>query len=216
MYQAPTLMLLLALQSTVGAAAGCGDVFDTNIGPFDYSDPSYHSPNGSVGMLRTVEKAHFTPRVEQLIGGQSTSVMMADIAYTLGKFPNHHRALYSLIKYDKRLGGRLPQTGKSFEQSVECYFQRALQFRPADGNTLQLYGLYHHLNGRHEQARDAYLAAVRYLDSAQVHYNLGLVYLELGNLEQAAEHARRAYTLGHPLPGLRNKLAERGVELAGP
>ena len=47
-------------------------------------------------------------------------------------------------------------------------------------------------------------------DSPEIHYFLGLAYLNLKDLDLASEHARRAYDLGYPLPGLRNKLAAAG------
>ena len=46
--------------------------------------------------------------------------------------------------------------------------------------------------------------------SAEVKYNLGLLQIEAGQIDQAVESARAAYALGHPLPGLRNKLQRLG------
>ena len=46
--------------------------------------------------------------------------------------------------------------------------------------------------------------------SAEIHYFLGLLLVEMGEMEPAVEHARSAYALGYPLPGLRNKLQEKG------
>jgi tetratricopeptide (TPR) repeat protein len=47
-------------------------------------------------------------------------------------------------------------------------------------------------------------------ESAEVHYSLGLLYLEEGDIGAAQEHARIAYSRGYPLPGLRRKLAAGG------
>jgi tetratricopeptide (TPR) repeat protein len=47
-------------------------------------------------------------------------------------------------------------------------------------------------------------------ESAEIHYNLGLVYIELGDMQAAVKHAQRAYELNHPLPGLREKLRKLG------
>ena len=46
--------------------------------------------------------------------------------------------------------------------------------------------------------------------SAEINYNLGLILLELGDLDGAARHAELAYDLGYPLPGLRAKLQRLG------
>ncbi|HEY7640182.1 MAG TPA: hypothetical protein VH814_10690 [Steroidobacteraceae bacterium] len=47
-------------------------------------------------------------------------------------------------------------------------------------------------------------------DSSTLHYFLGLNYLDLRDYEQAQAQARLAYSLGYPLPGLRQKLAAAG------
>jgi tetratricopeptide (TPR) repeat protein len=49
--------------------------------------------------------------------------------------------------------------------------------------------------------------------SATLHYYLGLASLESGDKQSAVEYARKAYSAGFPLPGLRNKLAAAGVSL---
>jgi tetratricopeptide (TPR) repeat protein len=49
--------------------------------------------------------------------------------------------------------------------------------------------------------------------SAELHYFLGLTLIDAKNYEKAQEHARRAYELGYPLPGLANKLAAVGYPL---
>jgi hypothetical protein len=50
-------------------------------------------------------------------------------------------------------------------------------------------------------------------NSAEVHYNFGLLYVATGELDLAVEHANRAYGLGFPLPGLRRMLANAGRPL---
>ena len=43
-------------------------------------------------------------------------------------------------------------------------------------------------------------------DSAEINYNLGLIYLDLGDISNAETHAEAAYQMGYPLPGLRRRL----------
>ena len=45
---------------------------------------------------------------------------------------------------------------------------------------------------------------------ANVAYNLGLIYVDLKDYENAREYAKRAYDGGFPLPGLRQKLVQAG------
>jgi tetratricopeptide (TPR) repeat protein len=49
--------------------------------------------------------------------------------------------------------------------------------------------------------------------SAEINYFLGLVLVDLKDYAGAREYARKAYTLGYPLPGLRDKLARAGYPL---
>jgi tetratricopeptide (TPR) repeat protein len=49
--------------------------------------------------------------------------------------------------------------------------------------------------------------------SAEVENALGLAYFQEKNYQKASEHARKAYSLGYPLPGLRDKLAKAGYPL---
>jgi tetratricopeptide (TPR) repeat protein len=49
--------------------------------------------------------------------------------------------------------------------------------------------------------------------SAEINYFLGLVLVDLKDYAAAREYARKAYTLGYPLPGLRDKLARAGYPL---
>ena len=46
--------------------------------------------------------------------------------------------------------------------------------------------------------------------TAELHYFLGLVYADLEEYPRARAHAAKAYSMGYPLPGLRNKLKAVG------
>lgn len=47
-------------------------------------------------------------------------------------------------------------------------------------------------------------------ESSEIHYFLGLFYTDQKEYSTAVEHARKAYALGYPLPGLRQKLHRLG------
>ena len=90
-----------------------------NFGPYDYVTDKEKLP--------VVERRHFTPQVEQLVKGESTLDPMRDVNYTLVRFPNHHRALYSAVRFS--LGEASNSKGN---YSAECYLQRAINFSPSD------------------------------------------------------------------------------------
>lgn len=181
----------------------CGDVFDVAFGPFDYTSPSDRTN------LPIVENHHFDSTVESLERGLTSSRAMDDIAYTLRAFPNHHRALNAVARMDLEKGGipldLLP---------AQCWFDRAIRFRPDDGTVWLVYANYQVRKGWEEEALQSYAEAKALLpDSPEVDYNLGLLYFKLGQYEKALLHARSAYAADYPLQGLRRKLSEKGYEI---
>jgi tetratricopeptide (TPR) repeat protein len=46
--------------------------------------------------------------------------------------------------------------------------------------------------------------------SAELHYFLGHIYIDVNDLDSATDHAKLAYDLGYPLPGLATKLRRLG------
>ena len=47
-------------------------------------------------------------------------------------------------------------------------------------------------------------------ESANLYYNIGLIYLDLKQYDKSLENAHRAYKMGFPLPGLRDRLKKAG------
>ena len=200
--------LAVAFLSAAGLAASgivwaqtppCG-ALTNSYGPFDYRT--------SKAELKIVEDYHFTPDVETLRHG-NTATVGGDIDYTLRASPNHHRALMSMVnlavrtKSDKPLGPRL---------TVDCYFDRAMRFANDDGAVRIIYGIYLYRTGKKVEARRV-LEDARKIDDGDpnLHYNLGVVYFDLGDKENALASAQKAYQLGAQLPGLKEKLRKAGI-----
>jgi tetratricopeptide (TPR) repeat protein len=95
---------------------------------------------------------------------------------------------------------------------VECYFERAVRFQPNDATVHQIYAYYLVRLGRKRDALTQIDLASNLGgdDNANLHYNIGLVYFDLGEYDKSLEHARKAYELGFELSGLKNKLAKAG------
>lgn len=197
-------LLLLSLaainQSILAQEAVCGSLRN-HFGPFDYRTARPED-------IQNVESNHFTPRVENLIGGNKTVTPGGDMAYTLHVFPNHPRALMSLIKFSERKKSiRLPE----MKYTVPCYFERAERFRPDDAWVKTLHGIYLLRSEKHVAAKEKLEQALALAeDDPNVHYNLGLAYFDLNEYEKALGAAHRAYALGFPLPGLRDMLQRAG------
>ena len=170
-----------------------------NYGPFDYITDRE--------MLFRVDDNHFSPQVEQLLAGDTTRHPMGDVNYTLVRFPNHHRALYTAIRFS--LGESSFDGLDRFP--AECFLQRANNFSPNDPVPFMLYGLYLHRLGELDEALEKYQKAEELTPGdANLLYNLGLIHFDLGNFTQAKQYAEKAYSLGIELPGLRRKLQEEG------
>lgn len=197
------------------ASPVCGDIANA-FGPFDYRDPTVRQ--GQSPPLFLVESAHFTPEVESLIGGHS-GYLWGDLDYTLRAFPNHHRALYAFTRYEIRERQKSKQSGQPYQPheangrpiTAECYFDRAIRWRPDDPTVRLLYGLYLQLIGKLDQALVQYKLSEKIQPkSADLNYNMGLLYFDLKQYSLAKQYAQKAYQLGYPLPGLRKKLAGVG------
>ncbi|WP_146003606.1 hypothetical protein [Kineobactrum sediminis] len=130
-----------------------------------------------------------------------------DLAYTLGAWPNHHRALNAISRYQMVSSRK----GEQLRIPAECWFQRAIQFSPRDATTRMLYAMHLQKVGKLEAARAIYVEALE-LDSRniQLHYNYGLLLAAMKNYPEARRHAKIAYDAEFPLPGLRNQLSRAG------
>ena len=183
---------------------GCGSL-DNAYGPYDYTNPVHKRDK-----LNIVEGYHFTSEVENLEKGISAHLPGPDLDYTLRAFPNHHRALYSMARYQLQHPTIVPPPGASY--SAECWFKRAMQFKPDDGTIYVIYGIYLHKKGELSNSLTQYKHAIDIIpESSELHYNMGLLYIDLKDYNSALTHAKSAYDLGYPLPGLRRKLERLGV-----
>ncbi|WP_081487600.1 TIGR02996 domain-containing protein [Rubrivivax gelatinosus] len=196
---------LMALCFASGAQAlnqevpGCGNLSNA-FGPWDY-----RIDRGEPLML--VESAHFTPIVEALVRG-ATGKLGQDIDYTLRAFPNHHRALVAAARLADR--DKTPQP-QGFNYSIDCYFERAIQFKPEDTTARMLYADW---LARHGQ-RDIAMKQLQFVeakagDNPITVYNLGLVYFQVGDHASALRMAHRAAALGVTRPELTTQLKNAG------
>ena len=180
---------------------------------------NYNEATRGQGRLELVERHHFTEEVRSLRPG---SRHVPDLDYTIRWYPNHHPALYTMIRYAteeiyaeraEEEWSRTDRDGRAYTPP-ECMLQRAINYAPEDHRVRVLAGLFFHRLDHFEEARAHYDEAVSLApESAEAHYNLGLLLTDMERYEEAREHARAAYRLGYPLDGLRNRLARAGHSL---
>ncbi len=195
-----SLLLMIAYGASMPAYADC---------------PAYvkHDPGGDYTNaddrqgLQVVESFHFSKKVENLVQGMSGS-LGGDISYTLEHFPNHHRALAAMAKLSLR--DKKPQPNGA-RYPIDCFFDRAIRFKPDDATVRMVYGSYLLSAGQNDAALVQLNEAARLApDHPTINYNLGLMYMKKKDYAQARSYAWKAYGLGFPLPGLKNKLLEAG------
>lgn len=180
-------------------ADACGSL-TTHYGPYDYRTDRNKLP--------IVEKHHFSPAVENLIQDPNWTPVGGHLAYTLNAFPNHHRALASVVRYGERTRTAQP---RYLEYSVDCYFERALRFRPDDTVVRLLFADYLARTKRTSEAIPHIdYARAAATDNPLTQYNVGLLYVEVERYDDALRQAHLAMAQGVTLDGLKKKLEEKG------
>lgn len=192
-YIVPAVLLLAT--AAAGAKPYCGELTNA-IGPFDYREPP---PDA----LYMVEMAHYTEEVAAGVKG-NTGAIGGDLDYTLRAFPNHVKALTTMAMVAARM--KVNQL-TSARYPVECYFERAVRFKPDDGMAWGAYGKYLYGVGQEERAMPLLKKAHDMApDNPSVNYNLGIAYFRAKQYDLAVKHAKAAYQHDFPFDGLRNML----------
>lgn len=216
---AMSLIGLLMSVTCLAEASGMGNCEPVG-GPmtWDYQDQANWKPSGDAPQTRIklVENVHFNQDVESLRRGNTTVDPLGDIAYTLRRFPNHTRALWAVSRYWRTERNKAFGRRAGVGMTAECAFYRARQFKPQDGAVRLVFAAHLQAVGDLREAREQYQVAQSLgVDSADFHYNFALLLFDMEQYEEAKDHAKKAYALGHPLPGLRNKLIDAGIDFSG-
>ncbi len=196
-----------AALSAAGAAfaqddgSACGSLANS-FGPFDYRTQRGES-------LQLVESAHFTAPIETLVRGRSGGASPAgDLDYTLRAYPNHHRALISVMRYGEKSKSPHP---RDLRYSVECYFDRATRFKPDDAIVRMIFATFLGASQRAPEAMKQLEQATSLAkDNPFTHYNIGLIYLDMKVYDKALAQAHTAYGMGFTHPDLKNGLVAAG------
>lgn len=205
-----SLGLCVNAHAQTGSTA-CGDLAN-GFGPYDYRQHagSQDFKTNQNNPLYLVHSAHFRPEMEALShGGQGPkSDVGPELDYTLRAFPNHHRALDAMVRLSDRLKMDPPRGAR---YNVECWFDRAIRFRPDDTIVRMIYATY---LGKQKRVPDALsqleIAAAAAKDNPFTRYNIGLIYFDLNEFDRALTEAHIAYGLGMQRTELRDKLTSTG------
>lgn len=197
--------LLIALSAGLPASAqtlgpSCGTLSSAGqYGPYDFRTDH--------DKVQIVLATHFTPAIEALLPTR-LGPPGGDIDYTLRALPNYHRALIAMMRLGEKQKTSRP-TGSRY--TIDCWFERAMVFRPDDAVVRMIYSTYLQSQARIAEANAQLgLATVYAKDNAFTHYNIGLHYFKLGNYEKALAQAHEAKALGWTKTELRDQLQSVG------
>lgn len=191
---------------------GCGSL-EASFGPFDYRPDKYvyETTYGShKARVNIVERAHFTIETEMLVSRKSGLVVApgADLSYTLKVFPNHHRALLTLIALSEKEKVDKPRDSI---YTVDCWFRRALTWTPDDNVVKMIFSTYLLKTNRRKEAEEQLEIAARQAgENVFTHNNLGLVYYDMKMYDKALFHAHKTYELGMTIQTLKEQLQGAG------
>ncbi|WP_431051965.1 hypothetical protein [Roseateles sp. L2-2] len=198
----------VAAHAAVAQGVGCGGLA-ASYGPFDYRQykdaPQIDPVTQQMSPLQMVEGAHFIDTCEALVKCKRGTIG-SDIDYTLRAFPNHHRALVAMMLYGDRVKRDQPPDALF---TVDCYFKRAIAWKADDVIVRLIYAGFLNGKGKTGPAKEQLDAANKLAsagDNAFSVYNVGMVAMDLNEVDMAVEAARRAYGAGMTHPILRQRL----------
>ncbi|MEF9995263.1 MAG: tetratricopeptide repeat protein [Burkholderiaceae bacterium] len=169
---------------------------------------NYYAAPGNTDLmqlLRNNEETHLGKAKADLATGRPHRIeyAIADFDYILTRWPNHPQALLGLFDAARRL--KRPQL-------FQRYSKAAIEVAPEAAPTYVIIGAYLMRQGNAKDAEPMLAKALELNpESINAHYNLGLLYAQTQRLEQANRHAQKAYSMGHPMPGLRKRLEAAGA-----
>jgi len=199
--------LLLASKSTVRRrrtsawAIGIAALIAAGFACAQAVDNDYYTTR-DMALLRSVERYHVAV-AEEKIRTKYYSSARQDLDFVLRYFPNHPKGLL--------LMAQLCADGLTQHCDLDFLFEKAIAMNPNVAGTYVTKGVYLHRVKRYREAIASYQRALAIEpDSINAHYNLALAYLDTKQYSLANEEAQRAYALGAPFPGLRDRLKKAG------
>lgn len=195
------LISAFGLFIAAGAWAQTAPSFEFQPNPPSKRHDYYSNEPDARHRLKVVEKHHWGLANQHLRGGNYRQAHK-NLDHILRYIPNHPRALerYSKLAIERGKPGSALQ-----------YLDFAVRFSPDTVSTYIVYGIHRYRMKDYGKAAARFRQALdRAPDNAEAHYNLGLTLVELGAFAEAREHARKAYDLGYPLPGLKRRLERNG------
>ena len=131
-----------------------------------------------------------------------------ETSYTLARVPETSPLMPGLLANMAAAARGLGNDDRAVE-----YLQHAVELLPENPATYVSLGLLYRSMGDLQKSRDVFVRGSKATgeSSPELNYDFALLLLQLKEFPLAVHHARLAYSLGFPLPGLKNKLKKLGL-----
>lgn len=172
----------------------------TRIGPATYNHV-HHWCAGMVWLSRARSET------DQKLRDSKLNSAIKETKYTLERLPADSPVMPSILV----TMGLICQEQKNDPCAISN-FNNAIAARSTDPTPYSALAVLYRKRKEMDLARDILLRGDKATEgqSGELKYNLGLILLEIGDVNGALEQAHIAYAAGYPLPGLKNKLKRLG------
>lgn len=135
------------------------------------------------------------------------NMAIGEVGYVLPRIPPSVPVHWKMLTIQARalyMGGK--------KQPAIDALRQIIRRKPDFVDGYVVLGNFLYKEGKYAEAREVLQTGLEKVPAptAEMHYFLGMIMLKEGSFDGARDHAQKAYKLGYPLPGLRNKLKAAG------
>lgn len=169
-------------------------------------DSWYHVHHACYSMMLIVRAERVRGR-DAMQWNENLNMAQNEANYAVQRIPPTNPVHWKMLTIQARV---LYERGNK-AQGIDALKQIVRQ-KPDLGDGYAVLGNYLYKDGKLDEARDVLQTGIEKVPkpSSEMHYFLGMILLKKGSFDAAREQAQKAYALGYPLPGLRNRLKAAG------
>ena len=169
-------------------------------------DSWYHVHHACYSYLWIARAERYQGRNAQMLE-QALNQAVVEADYAVARIPPSNPVHWKLLTIQARV---LYARGNK-EQSINA-LKQIIRHKPDLADGYVVLGNFLYKETKYDEAREVLQGGLDKVPSpsAEMHYFLGMILLKQGSFDSAREQAQKAYKLGYPLPGLRNRLKAAG------
>ena len=166
----------------------------------------YHVHHACYAMMLIARAERYQGRDQQRVD-EALHAAVGETNYVLPRIPPSVPVHWKMLTIQSRA---LYVSGK--KQPAIDALKQIIRRKPDLVDGYVVLGNFLYKEGKYAEAREVLQAGLEKVPTptAEMHYFLGMIMLKQGSFDGARDHAQKAYKLGYPLPGLRNKLKAAG------